>query len=92
MRGKRALPSLLAAALAPGIALAQPTNHIGQVTAEIMLGRGCVMSEAEIVAALEAEGFGISDFQAQVTALANGGYLVSADDNRLRLVNWGACS
>jgi hypothetical protein len=73
-------------------ALAQPSNHIGQPAAEILLVNGCTMPEADLAAAMQAEGWGISDFQAQVMALYNGGYLVSGGEGRLKLTQWGACS
>ena len=87
--------AVLAAAAAAALALplgAQPSNHIGQPAAEILLANGCAMAEADLAAAMQAEGWGISDFQAQVMALYNGGYLVSGGEGRLKLTKWGACS
>jgi hypothetical protein len=89
MRGIVLLPALLA----PGLAAAQPTNHIGEPLANIMLRNGCEMQESAASEALRSEGYDISDFQAQVMALNRGGYLVSGDaQGALRLVKWGACS
>ncbi|NNE53661.1 MAG: hypothetical protein HKN30_14820 [Sulfitobacter sp.] len=72
-------------------AVAQPKNHIGQPLAEIMIENGCIMPEEEAAAALKAKGYGISDLQAQATALYNGRYLGSTPDNKWRLQNWDPC-
>ena len=83
-----ALPVLLAAA--PPVS-AQPANHIGEPMADILLANGCAMSETDLAAAMDADGWHISDFQAQVRALFNGGYIVKAADGRLTLTGWGNC-
>ena len=44
-----------------------------------------------LAAAMDADGWHISDFQAQVRALFNGGYVVKAADGRLTLTGWGNC-
>jgi hypothetical protein len=88
----RLAAATLAAAL-PALAAAQPTNHIGGPMADILVRNGCEMPEDALVAAMNAEGWGVGDVQAQVTALAKGGYFaVERAPGALRLQNWGACS
>ena len=82
------LPVSLAAALPLA---AQSANHIGEPMAEVLLANGCAMSEADLAAAMDAGGWHVSDFQAQVLALFKGGYIHKAADGRLTLTGWGNC-
>lgn len=73
-------------------ALAQPTNHIGEPLAQVMIEAGCILTEEEAAAGLERKGYGIGDLQAQVTALLNGRYIGSASGGRWKLQNWPPCN
>jgi hypothetical protein len=77
--------------LVPHSVGAQPVNHIGEPMAEILLNNGCAMAEAELASEMEAAGWHVSDFQAQVLALFKGGYVAKAADGRLQLTGWGNC-
>ena len=86
--GRASMGALAALAAA---AAAQPSNHIGEPLAQIMVRHGCAMAEGDIAEAMRAEGYVTSDFQAQVLALYRGGHLVSAPDGALKLVKWEPC-
>ncbi|MEM9104553.1 MAG: hypothetical protein AAGC96_02765 [Pseudomonadota bacterium] len=73
-------------------AVAQPKNHIGEAMADIMVAGGCTMKQEDIGDAMSAQGFHISDFQAQSMALYRGGFLTSNDSGAtLQLTNWPPC-
>lgn len=90
MRASQSAIVVAVIAASPAVS-AQPTNHIGEPMAEMLLNNGCKMSEPNLAAAMEAAGWHISDFQAQVLALYRGGYVMKAADGRLQLTGWGNC-
>lgn len=71
---------------------AQPSNHIGEPLANVMIAAGCALTETEVVAGLEQIGYGISDYQAQVLSLYNSGFLGRLEDGRLQLRDWPPCA
>ena len=84
---------LLAAPQLAAPAAAQPKNHIGEQLANIMIAEGCEMKQQDAGDKMLADGFHISDAQAQMTALHRGGYLTSNDGGEtLRLVDWPPCN
>jgi hypothetical protein len=73
-------------------AAAQPENHLGEALASIMVSAGCTMTQSEAGAAMQSQGWHVSDFQAQALALSRDGYLTSNDGGEtLRLNKWGVC-
>lgn len=89
---QRRLVLAVLAALGPVAAHGQPQSHIAEPLAQIFINNGCEMVEEAARDALIADGWYLSDFQAQAVALGNDGYLVATPGGRLKLINWGPCN
>ena len=91
MKSRTMIVAVLVLGLPGAAAQAQPKNHIGEPLAQVMIEAGCTLTEQEASEGLRAEGFGMSDLQAQVTALLNGRYLGSSSDGKWQLQRWPPC-